>query len=116
MLEWLRFIIVAVLMLSGAAILLSGVVGVYRFKYVLNRMHSAAMGDTMGLFLIILGLMVASGFAFTTLKLLLVIVMLWLTSPVASHLITRLEVATNSSLSKEMEVRMKGAPQEEVEK
>lgn len=116
MLEWIRFAIVALLMLSGVAILFSGVVGVYRFKYVLNRMHSAAMGDTLGLLFIILGLIVASGFNFTTIKLFLVIIMLWMTSPVSSHLITRLDVATNPDLEKSMKIDMDCDPQEEVEK
>lgn len=36
-----------------------------------------------------------SGFTFTSVKLLLVIVFLWFASPVSSHLIARLEVTTN---------------------
>ena len=42
---------------------------------------------------------------FFILKLLLVIVFLWLASPVASHLISRLEVTTNETLEEECEVK-----------
>ena len=72
--------------------------GVFKFKYVLNRMHAAAMGDTLGIGFSLAGLMVLSGFSFTTLKMGLIIVFLWLASPVSSHLIARLEVTTNEHL------------------
>ena len=59
--ETLRFILCALLMLLGLIFEISAVVGVFRFRYVLNRMHAAAMGDTMGVFLMLLGLAGASG-------------------------------------------------------
>lgn len=106
MLEWIRFILCAALIISGLAVMCLGVIGVYRFKYVLNRMHAAAMNDTMGIGLVMLGLIVMSGFTFISLKLLLVIIMLWLSSPVSSHLIGRLEITTNEDISKHMEVKL----------
>lgn len=106
MLEWIRFILCAALIISGLAVMCLGVIGVYRFKYVLNRMHAAAMNDTMGIGLVMLGLIVMGGFTFTSLKLMLVILMLWLSSPVSSHLIGRLEITTNEDISKHMEVKL----------
>ena len=106
MLEWIRFLISAALLISGLGVMCLGVIGVYRFKYVLNRMHAAAMNDTLGLALIMLGLIVMSGFTFTSLKLLLVILMLWLSSPVSSHLIGSLEITTNEDISSKMEVKL----------
>ena len=106
MLEWIRFILCAALIISGLVVMCLGVIGVYRFKYVLNRMHAAAMNDTMGIGLVMLGLIVMGGFTFTSLKLLLVILMLWLSSPVSSHLIGRLEITTNEDISKHMEVKL----------
>ena len=106
MLEWIRFILSAALIIAGLLVMCLGVIGVYRFKYVLNRMHAAAMNDTMGIALVMLGLIVMSGFTFTSLKLLLVIIMLWLSSPVSSHLIGRLEITTNADISKHMEVKL----------
>ena len=76
-------------------IFLVEMIGVFRFKYVLNRMHAAAMGDTLGIGFALAGLILMSGFTFTSVKLLLVIVFLWFASPVSSHLIARLEVTTN---------------------
>ncbi len=93
--EWIRFLAGAALLISGLAIFIIEMVGVFRFHYVLNRMHAAAMGDTLGIGFCLLGLILMNGFTFTSLKLLLVIVFLWFSSPVSSHLIARLEVTTN---------------------
>ena len=115
MLEWLRFIVAALLILGGLVFVVSSVVGVYRFKYVLNRMHAAALGDTLGILLIVLGLAVINGLNLTSLKALLLVVLWWLSSPVASHLISRLEVTTNPELDQHMAVKTEGDPHKEVE-
>lgn len=94
-LEWIRFLAGALFLLCGLGIFLIEMIGVFRFRYVLNRMHAAAMGDTLGIGFSLLGLIILNGFQFTSLKLLLVIVFLWFASPVSSHLIARLEVTTN---------------------
>ena len=93
--EWIRFLAGAVLLLCGLGIFLVEMIGVYRFHYVLNRMHAAAMGDPLGIGFCLLGLIVMSGFHITSRKLLLVIIFLWFSSPVSSHLIARLEVTTD---------------------
>lgn len=98
--EWIRFIVGAVLLLISLLIFLVQMIGVFRFKYVLNRMHAAAMGDTLGIGCCLLGLIVMSGIGFTFLKLLLVIIFLWFSSPVSSHLIARLEVTTDEEPEK----------------
>lgn len=98
--EWVRFLAGAVLLLCGLGIFFIEMVGVFRFKYVLNRMHAAAMGDTLGIGFSLMGLIIMSGLNFTSLKLLLVIVFLWFSSPTSSHLIARLEVTTNEDEEK----------------
>ena len=103
--EWLRFILAAVLLISGVVVVCIATYGIFKFKYALNRMHAAAMCDTFALMLSLLGVAVLCGLTFTTLKLVLIIVFLWFASPVASHLIARLEVTTNpEGLEKECEV------------
>ena len=103
--EWLRFIIGTAVLFTGLVIFLLEIIGVFKFHYVLNRMHAAAMGDTLGLGVSLIGLIIFSGFNFTTLKLALIILFLWFASPVSSHLITRLEITTNEELEKNCEVR-----------
>ena len=98
--EWIRFLIGAAFLLFGLGIFAIEMIGVYRFKYVLNRMHAAAMGDTLGIGFSLAGLIIMSGLNFTSLKLFFVIVFLWFSSPVSSHLIARLEVTTDEEPQK----------------
>ena len=98
--EWIRFGFSALFCILGIFFVAVSVFGVYRFRYVLNRMHVAALGDTLGISLILLGLIVARGLSAVSLKLLLVIVFFWIASPTASHLIARLETTTNEKLGK----------------
>lgn len=93
--EWIKFLAGAVFLLAGMAIFTIEMIGVFRFRYVLNRMHAVAMGDTLGIGSCLLGLIIMNGFSFTSLKLFAVIVFLWFSSPVSSHLVARLEVSTN---------------------
>lgn len=102
MIEWIRFAFAAIFIIAGLFFMIFAVFGVYRYKYVLNRMHSAAMGDTLGILFCLVGLMIITGFSFATLKLLLVIMCLWLASPVTSHIISRLEVTTNDEIEKNL--------------
>ena len=97
-LEWIRLIAGGALLLSGLIIFLIELYGVFHLKYVLNRMHAAAMGDTLGISFSLVGLMIFSGLNFTTLKMMLIVIFLWLASPVSSHLLARLEVVTNEKL------------------
>ena len=43
--EWVRFLAGTALLVSGLIIFAIEMIGVFRFKYVLNRMHAAAMGE-----------------------------------------------------------------------
>lgn len=107
MAELLQFIIAAVLILSGLFVAVTATFGIFKFKSPLRRMHSAAMGDTLGISLCLFGLMVLSGFRFETLKLLLILALLWFASPVASHLLARLELTVDESAKEECEVMKK---------
>ena len=102
--DWIKFILVAFLFVSAVVMAVIAVYGTYKFKFVLNRMHAAAMCDTFVLMLALLGVCNFYGFSLPTLKAVLVIVVLWFASTVASHLIARLEVTTNKDLKNECEM------------
>ena len=104
MLDWIRYGLAALLELAGLFVLISAVLGLFRFRYALSRIHAAALVDTLGILLMLAGLMIAEGFTVTTLKMAVVIVFLWCTSPVASHLIGRLEITVNEQLDRDMTV------------
>lgn len=97
--EWVRLIAGSACLICGLTIFFTEIFGVFRFRYVLNRMHAAAMGDTLGIGACLTGLIIFSGFNFTSLKMLLLIIFLWFASPVSSHVLSRLEVATNDNLA-----------------
>lgn len=104
LIDWVQFILGSGLLLVGIGIFCIQLLGVFKFKYALNRMHAAAMGDTLGIGASLLGLMILTGFNFTTLKMGLIICFLWLASPVSSHLISRLEATTNPHLAEVCEL------------
>ena len=89
-----RLILAIVLLSVGMFFILLSVIGVFRMKFVMNRMHAAALGDTCGLLFIISGLAVIAGFSFTSLKLVGVLILFWLTSPVSGHLISNMVKTT----------------------
>lgn len=98
MLNWIRFSIAAILAVGGVVVIATSVLGVFRFRFALNRMHAAGAIDSLGLLLIMLSLIVAFGISAASLKLLLIIIFLWMTAPVATHLVSRLEVITDDEL------------------
>ena len=92
-----RFSIAAVFISAGIFIFAVATFGIFRFRYVLNRMHIAAQCDTMGALLSLVGVMILTGFTFTTIKLILCIAFIWAASPLASHLIAKAEYVSQES-------------------
>ena len=101
--EIFRLIAGFVFIFVGLLTIILAIIGVYRFNYVLNRMHLAATCDTMGMLFILIGLVILEGFTFTTLKLMCIVVFFWLSSPICSHLISDAEVETNGKINEECE-------------
>lgn len=91
-------------LLFGIFVFFSAVLGLYRLDYALNRMHAAAVGDALGIFCILMGLILLHGWSLSGAKTLLILVFLWMTSPVASHLIAEMEVTTNTEAELRWEV------------
>lgn len=96
--EWVRYFLAGILLLLGLFLEILAVFGVNKFRKALNRMHAAAIGDTLGILFVFLGCMVLRGFSMDSLKLFLVIAFFWLASPVSGHMISRLEAMTNENL------------------
>ena len=75
--------------LVGGAVALIGGLGLLRLPDVFARMHGAGMIDTLGLGLILVGLMFQAGFTLVTVKLVLILWFLLFTGPVASHALAK---------------------------
>ncbi len=109
------FILSALLMAAALFVLSTGVLGSWRFRYCLNRLHAASVNDTLGLLLAMASLSVAVGPSFTTLKFLLIVILLWIASPLSSHLIAQLEISTAPDLSAHMKKETLPADPQEKE-
>lgn len=92
MTDWIVFGISSILIVAGLFMSLVAVIGLYRFDFCMNRMHAAAMNDTLGILLVLTGLMVSSGFTLAMLKMLVIIVFFWFASPVSGHLLTKMQI------------------------
>lgn len=100
----IRFVLAAFFLLTGLFVLGVATLGLFRLNYVLNRIHAAAKCDTLGAMLVLIGVAILVWDGFTAIRLFLLIMFLWLTNPVATHLIGRAEVLTNPYLEDECEV------------
>lgn len=98
----IREIVAAVCIILGLFVFLCAILGVYRFRYVMNRMHAAALGDTMGLFFIALGLLILGKDVFHMLKYVLIVLFFWISSPIATHMIAKIELLTNQDCEERM--------------
>ncbi|MCT4565541.1 MAG: monovalent cation/H(+) antiporter subunit G [Maledivibacter sp.] len=85
----MKTILIWITLTGGLFFLLVGTIGILRFPDLYTRVHSAAKCDTLGAILCLFALMLYSGFNFSSLKLLLTIVFLWITAPTATHLIAK---------------------------
>ncbi len=101
----IRTILSSGLIIFGLMLFAVELYGVNRFSFVMNRMHAAAIGDTLAMMSCMCGLILYSGLNFTSLKLGLVVVFLFFSSPVSSHLIMNLEVETNEKASAHYETK-----------
>ena len=102
--EIIRFVFAACFMLGGLFILGVATLGLFRLSNALNRLHAAAKCDTLGALMVLTSLAILVGLNFTTLKLLILIVFIWLTNPVAVFMIGRAEVLTNPHIEDECDV------------
>lgn len=78
-------ILSGVLMSIGGVFCVIGAFGMLRMPDFFTRMHAASVIDTLGAGLIIVGLMLQSGFTLATAKLLILGLLIFFTSPTASH-------------------------------
>lgn len=88
--ELLKFIIFAVILLTGLFFLCLAVFGTFKYKNTSERMHSAALGDSLGIFLIILSFIVWKGFHGASLKAVILLCIMWTAGSVSCHLVAEL--------------------------
>lgn len=97
--EIIRLIIGGLFIAVGIFFVIVATIGVYRIGNMINRMHASSMCDTMGVFCTMIGQAILLDFGLVTAKVLLLIVFVWLTSPISSFFLGRVEYETNPSFS-----------------
>jgi len=83
--DLLRDIASGIAFAAGGVFLLIGTFGLVRLPDVWSRLHAAGIVDTVGAELMLIGMMIQAGFTQATVKLLLISLFLFVTSPTATH-------------------------------
>ena len=78
-----------VFIVCGVVALLIGSLGLLRLPDVYCRIHAVGMIDTAGAGFIILGMVIHEGFTLVTMKLVLIGVFMFFTSPIATHAVAQ---------------------------
>lgn len=90
---------IAVLLISmGLLVIAISVFGLFRLRDALERIHAGALTDTLGLMLVVGGIVTLCGITVHSGKLLLLLALLWFTNPVSSHLLVRMELITGRDI------------------
>lgn len=75
--------------LSGSLFILVGTLGLLRLPDVFTRLHGVGMTDTLGAGLLIVGMLLQTTSWLVAVKLVLILVFLFFTSPTTSHALAR---------------------------
>ncbi len=92
-------VISSICFLAGGVLALTAGAGLQRFDSVFARMHSATKPATLGLVLIMVGASFQVGSAGDIVKLMVVLVLQFVTAPVGAHLMGRAAYGTGELLS-----------------
>ncbi|MGU9958102.1 MAG: monovalent cation/H(+) antiporter subunit G [Arenicellales bacterium WSBS_2016_MAG_OTU3] len=89
MLTHIATILSALCLLIGSFFVVCGGIGALRFPDFFSRLHAGSITDSLGGGLILLGLIFLAGASLVSVKLLLIIAVVGLTSPTASHALAK---------------------------
>ena len=81
-----QMIIAIALIVLGMVFMIASLIGIIKLPNFFARLHAQGVGDTVGAFLILAGMMVWSGLSLLSVKLLLVFVIILLTNPIGTNL------------------------------
>lgn len=90
--EWLPLMLnwaSGICLLAGGFFCIVGGIGLLRMPDFYSRMHAASVTETLGVGLILLGLLLQAGLTLVGVKLLMIGVLVFFVSPTASHALAR---------------------------
>ena len=74
-----------IFIIAGLFFLIVAAIGVVRLPDVFSRSHAVSLTDSLGAFLMLFGVALHEGLGINTLKILVVLVLLFILNPVISH-------------------------------
>lgn len=84
-----QYLLAIILISFGAFFLLVGSIGLIRLPDFYSRTHATGKADTLGIMLVILGLIITQGFSVNSAKLLVIVAFVALTNPTATNALAR---------------------------
>lgn len=85
----LREIISALFMIGGAVFFLASAIGMLRLPDFYTRIHASGNSETLGCMLSFIGLVVYEGLTLTSLKMVMIFIIVFLANPIGSHILSK---------------------------
>ena len=82
-------ILSGILVILGSLSIIVGLLCVYRMPDFFTRLHAASVIDTLGTILILFGLILYAGLNIVSIKLLLILIFILITTPTAAHALAK---------------------------
>lgn len=100
----------AVLLVAGSFFTVIGALGLLRMPDVYTRMHAASITETLGVGLLVGGMLLQAGFSLVSLKLLILLGLFFFVSPVLTHALAQacLHERVTPTLAEDRRNRSKG--------
>jgi len=82
-------IVSAIALATGGFVYAVGAFGLNRMPDLFSRMHAVSVSDTLGIGLLIFGMVLQAGATLIAAKLVIIVLVIWATGPVATHALAR---------------------------
>ena len=93
-----------IFIITGSFFAISGAIGILRFPDFYSRQHAAGITDSLGAGFLLLGLMIQGGLTLVTVKLFMILTLLFITSPVTTHAVA--QAAQKSGLKPQLKSKI----------
>lgn len=88
----IKLVAASLFMALGIFVFLTEVVGLFKFDYIMLRIHAVGIGDTLGIASIATAAAILTGTPNAIFKLILVVIFMMISNPVLTHLLSNMEV------------------------
>lgn len=84
-----RELIAGLFMAGGAFFLVASAIGMLRLPDFYSRLHASGNSETLGIMLSFLGLVIYEGLTLTSVKLILIFLLIFLGNPIGTHILSK---------------------------